>query len=304
MSNEIAIITEDKVQLLKDQICKGATDSELQLFISTCNRTKLDPLSRQCWAVKRWDKNLGREVMSFQTGVDGFRVIANRSDKYAGQIGPYWCGDDGLWKDVWLENKPPVASKVAVLRSDFKEPLWAVAKFSSYAARKKDGSLSPFWVKMPELMIAKVAECLALRKAFPQDLSGVYSQEEMEQSENPTKELETNNMEKEPLETKTITKSVLNKSDTTLIKTEAPSPNPIINHAPTNNTDLDNYKLRFSWGSFKAGLTFEQLGKKDTEGLLKGIQSWKLSKESKGETIPTLCEEFIDLAKQYLKRFE
>lgn len=182
MSNQLEIISKDKVQLVKDQICRGASDGELQLFIATCNRTNLDPFARQCWAVRRWDSTLGREVMTFQTGVDGFRVIANRSDKYAGQVGPFWCGADGVWKDVWLDNMPPVAAKVGVLRSDFKEPLWAVAKFHSYAGRKKDGNLTPFWFKMPELMIAKVAECLALRKAFPQDLSGIYSQEEMDQA--------------------------------------------------------------------------------------------------------------------------
>ncbi len=181
MSNELAVISKDKIQLVKDMICKGASDNELEMFVSVCNKTGLDPLSKQCWAVKRWDSSLGREVFSFQTGVDGFRVIANRSNKYAGQLGPFWCGDDGAWKDVWLDSKPPVAAKIGVIRADFKEPLWAVAKFSSYAAKKKDGSLAPFWLKMPDLMIAKVAECLAFRKAFPQDLSGVYSDTEIEQ---------------------------------------------------------------------------------------------------------------------------
>ena len=94
--NNLPIIPDDKIQLVKDQICKGATDSELKLFIATANRTGLDPFSKQCWAVKRWDAGLGREVMSFQTGVDGFRVIAQRSDKYAGQLGPFWCGEDGV----------------------------------------------------------------------------------------------------------------------------------------------------------------------------------------------------------------
>lgn len=176
------VITEEKIKLVKEMICRGANDNELQLFITNCNRTGLDPFQKQCWAVKRWDSSLGKEVMSFQTGVDGFRVIANRSNKYAGQVGPFWCDKDGVWKDVWLLDTPPVAAKVGVLRSDFSEPLWAVAKFSSYAAKKKDGSLTPFWRNMPDLMIAKVAECLALRKAFPQDLSGIYSQEEMEQA--------------------------------------------------------------------------------------------------------------------------
>lgn len=187
MSKELSIITKDKIQLVKDTICRGATDDELELFMLSCNRTGLDPFQKQCWAVKRWDSGLGREVMTFQTGVDGFRIIANRSEKYSGQVGPFWCDENGHWQDVWLKSTPPVAVKVGVLRSDFKEPLWAVARFSGYAARKKDGSLTPFWSKMPDLMIAKVAECLALRKAFPQDLSGVYSDTEMEQA-TPVKE--------------------------------------------------------------------------------------------------------------------
>lgn len=195
------IISTEKYNLVRDQICRGASPAELELFITNCNRTGLDPFQKQCWAVKRWDASLGREVMAFQTGVDGFRVIANRSEKYAGQLGPYWCGDDGDWKDVWLSSNSPVAAKVGILRSDFKEPLWAVARFSSYAAKKKDGSLTTFWVKMPDLMLAKVAECLALRKAFPQDLSGIYAQEEMQQADDkPVTQVEI----EKPIEAKQI----------------------------------------------------------------------------------------------------
>jgi phage recombination protein Bet len=179
-TREITVITQEKIQLVKDQIMKGASDAELELFVANSNRTGLDPFARQCWAIRRWDASLGREVYTFQTSVDGFRVIANRSGSYAGQVGPFWCGPDGEWKDVWLSDIPPMAAKIGVLRTEFKEPLWAVAKFSSYVARKKDGSLTPFWFKMPEVMIAKVAECLAIRKAFPQDLSGIYAKEEME----------------------------------------------------------------------------------------------------------------------------
>ena len=160
----------ERVDTLKRTVCRGASTDELELFIATAKRTMLSPEARQIFFVK------GRGI---QTSIDGFRTIAQRSGKYAGQVGPFWCGDDGVWSDIWLKSTPPYAAKVGVLRQDWSETCWGVARWSSY------NQTNPMWKKMPDLMLAKCSESLALRKAFPNDLSGLYTSDEMAQAGKP-----------------------------------------------------------------------------------------------------------------------
>jgi phage recombination protein Bet len=179
MSNTLAVSSDqsfwdDKQLAALNQIgLGGAPKAELAVFLHFCQRTGLDPFARQIYMIARGGK------YTIQASIDGLRIVALRSGNYGGQTPVYWCGTDGVWKDVWLESTPPAAAKVGVFYKDVTEPTWVVAKFDSYNAN------TPIWKKMPDLMIAKCAEALALRKAFPNDLSGVYSSEEMAQADVP-----------------------------------------------------------------------------------------------------------------------
>lgn len=176
--------TPEELQLLRDTIARGTTPDEFKLFLKIVAATGLDPFSRQIFAIKRWDKKANREIMQAQVSIDGFRVVACRTGKFRGRLGPLWCGADGVWKDVWLQDGYPAAAKVGVLVEGFSEPVWAVARWDSFVQTNKDGSVTHMWNKMPDHMLAKCAEAQALRVALPAYLSGVYAPEEMDQATN------------------------------------------------------------------------------------------------------------------------
>lgn len=173
-SKEISAATslpwnKDQVELIKTTVAKGATDNELKLFLYTAQRTGLDPLTKQIHFVKRAGQ------MSIQTGIDGYRAIAERTGSLAGI-------DDAVY-DVNAETQKPSKASVTVHRfvNGQKVSFSASARWSEYAPT---GGQAFMWNKMPFLMLGKCAEALALRKAFPNDLSGVYTNEEMQQADN------------------------------------------------------------------------------------------------------------------------
>lgn len=169
-------MSRDQLDLLKRTIAKGTSDDEFALFVGTSKRLGLDPFAKQIYAVMRKDHGVAK--MTIQVSIDGFRWVAARTGELDGQDGPFWCGPDGLWLDVWLHDEPPAAAKVVVWRKGCSRPFTGTAVLGSYAP---PGKLERLWEKMPDVMLAKCAEALALRKAFP-ELSGVYTPEEMAQA--------------------------------------------------------------------------------------------------------------------------
>lgn len=146
------------------------TNADVSVLLHYAQRTGLDPFARQLYMIKRQGK------WGIQLGIDALRIVAQRSHEYEGQTPTQWCGIDGQWVDVWLNvDTPPHAARVGVWRRGFREPLYAVARMVSYRPPPPSDKM---WTKMPDHMLGKVAEALALRKAFPNDLSGLYIAEE------------------------------------------------------------------------------------------------------------------------------
>ncbi len=161
----------------KDKGSRDMTDHEFDSFVYQCKRTNLDPLTRQIYAVWRHDSRQGKAVMGVQVSIDGFRIIAERTGTYQGQEPTLWQDHEGNWHESWIKDGKPAACKVGVNREGFRGPLWAVATWKEYS--KTFG----LWQTLPAVMLAKCAESLALRKAFPAELSGLYTAEEMSQAE-------------------------------------------------------------------------------------------------------------------------
>ena len=169
--------TDTQISALKQLGLTNAGSGDLAFFFHQAQRTGLDPFARQIYMIERGGR------YGIQTSIDGLRIVAQRSGEYAGQTAPYWCGEDGNWRDVWLAKTPPLAAKIGVYRVGFSEPTWGVARLDSYCPLGRDGKPMGLWNKMPDVMLAKCAEALALRKAFPNDMSGLYTDDEMSQAD-------------------------------------------------------------------------------------------------------------------------
>ena len=270
MHEQRLTFSREQVQLIKDTVARGATDDELRLFLEVCKSKRLDPFSKQIHAVKRWDSGLRREVMSFQVGIDGFRALAERSGRYAGQDAPVWCGLDGQWVDVWLAAQPPVAAKMSVYKQGFQKPVTRIALYREYVQTTKDGGANSMWQKMPANQLAKCAEALALRAAFPEELTGLYTHEEMGQADNDVRRV------KAPLPIRTRT---------TIVREREPEPELVPVAEVVEAEPVTEAQPQEDTGEFRVPSEAEL-----RNGLRKGL-----------ETIPAITKAWRDLQEEFVR---
>lgn len=169
------------VQMGVDQ----ASEADLQVFFHVCKIRRLDPFSKQIYMIGRRDH--GKTKYTIQTSIDGYRLIARRAADVHHETFGYedtlWCDGNGNWHDVWFGGNHPVAAKVVVVKGDGTR-FPAVAAWDEYVQTKFEGGPNAMWSKMGANQLAKCAEALALRKAYPEDLGGIYTDDEMGQADN------------------------------------------------------------------------------------------------------------------------
>lgn len=147
-------------KLLLNTVAKGATETEFLMFLEFCKSTGLNPFKKEIWFVKT------AQGVQMMTGINGFLTIANNHPQF-----------DGMEVSLDEQDGKLISATAKVFRKDRKYPSCATVYLNEYFKPSKYGN--GMWEKMPRVMLQKVAKSVALREAFPQELNGMYTQEEM-----------------------------------------------------------------------------------------------------------------------------
>jgi phage recombination protein Bet len=172
--NGLAPVDSATRELVRRTVFPGSNDDELEVFLYDCQRQGVHPLDRMIHPIIRTDSK-GARRYSPVTSIDLFRARAGSTGEHAGT-------DDTVFFSP--EDKPgpyPAEATVTVYRfvKGQRCAFTATARWTEYYPG--DGPSGMMWRKMPHTMLSKVCESLALRKAFPAQLGGIYVREEMDQ---------------------------------------------------------------------------------------------------------------------------
>lgn len=160
--NEMANYTANMVDTIKATVAKGATDEELQMFLSIANQYSLNPFMKEIWFTKM-GKGADAEV-AIMTSRDGFRKLAMREPTFRK------CQSMAVYENDEFEmelnmgeilnithkfkqnDRGRIVGAYAVLKTTNHENYVAYMDFKEYDKRNS------IWKKYPSAMIRKVAE--------------------------------------------------------------------------------------------------------------------------------------------------
>ena len=163
----------EEVDTIRRTVAEGATDSELKMFLHLSGAYGLDPFAKDLWFIKA----AGRPVI--MTSRDGYLKIAQRNPHYRGmKADVVYAGDvferteNGVKHSYATKSRgDPIGAYAIVKRDDRDIDTYVFAPFKEY--NKSSGT----WRQYPHAMILKVAEAMALKRAF--SISGMVTQEEL-----------------------------------------------------------------------------------------------------------------------------
>ena len=173
MSTSIMTWTPEQVDTIKRTVAQSATPSELQMFLHVASKNGLDPLMREIWLVQNKGKN---QIM---TARDGYLKIANSSTHFMGMLSDVVCEKDRFTKQNTSvihrytneERGKIIGAYALVYRDDRPIPTYFYAHMADYYTN------SGAWLQYPHAMIIKVAESMALKRAFA--INGLVTKEEI-----------------------------------------------------------------------------------------------------------------------------
>jgi len=179
------VLTADTV---KNYLVNGGgnvSDQEVLMFIELCKAQGLNPFVRDAYLIKYKSKNPQFDTPATTiVGKDFFIKKANENPAFEGMKAGIVVVDkenqiherEGSLK---LPGETIVGGWCEVYRSDRKVPTKAIVAYEEYVQKKGNGEVNSMWSSKPGTMIRKVAQSQALREAFPNELRGLYQQEEM-----------------------------------------------------------------------------------------------------------------------------
>ncbi len=176
-------IIQEEQDHIRKMVAQGATDDEFKSFIYLCQTYNLDPLKKEIYFIKYGGKS------SIITSRDGYLKIANLNTQFNGIESEVVYQGDVLTKrddgslhiaygpDHLIFDKSKLTGAFCnVFRKDREKATSIFVSIKDYY--KKD---APIWQQYTNAMILKVAEAMALKRAFA--ISGLVTKEEIEDKE-------------------------------------------------------------------------------------------------------------------------